>query len=211
MARAILSLPRPPPYECEALPDPIDANCEQPALRSGFRHTLPDWAEDNRVRLLSACLTLVRAWVRAGMPKVQPPERMGSFDAWAETMGGILSVAGVPDFLRNWPDTASEVNSTEGEWLEFVHEWQGKFAEDWVTSQELYDEVVCASGLYGSWATPRLLLGLFGRHPSNGSHTLGLALGKRKGTVLGGFKAEQLKPSGSHDKKTRWRLHQTGT
>ena len=44
-----------------------------------------------------AALTLIRAWIAAGRPKGK--KTLGKFEGWAEVMGGILQVAGVPGFL----------------------------------------------------------------------------------------------------------------
>ena len=78
----------------------LDPHEDQPWLREGFRHpNLLAWVWQNRARLVAACLTLGRAWVAAGRP--QHRKTIGSFEGWAEVMGGILEVAGVPGFLGN--------------------------------------------------------------------------------------------------------------
>jgi len=68
-----------------------------------FRHPkLRQWIDRNRGMLVLACLTLVRAWQADGEPL--PPAsvpRMGDYAPWVETVGGILEVAGIPDFLGN--------------------------------------------------------------------------------------------------------------
>jgi hypothetical protein len=185
----------------------IDANCEQPCLRKGFRHKLPDWAEQNRTELVTACLTLIRGWVAAGMPKVQPAEQMGSFECWAETMGGILSVAGVPGFMGNWPNVTMDVNSTESEWAEFIHKWSKVYRDKWVTSQELYDHVACDTSPHQVYELPELLPSVFSRQFKGApSHQLALGLSKRKHTVIEGFKIDCSASNHSHDRKTRWRL-----
>jgi hypothetical protein len=175
----------------------IDANCENPSQREGFRHRLPDWAVENRSQLVRACLVLIRAWVAAGMPK-QPPRQIGSFEAWAEVMGGILHVAGAPGFLSNWSAVLEDVNSTEGEWAEFVLAWYGQFAERAVTCSELYQTVCEYTGKLGS---------VF-RHDSkaSGANQLGFALSRKKGAVVAGYKVEHRPAGSSHDKIGRWQL-----
>ena len=78
----------------------LDSHEDQPWLRTGFRHPdLPAWVRQSRPRLVAACLTLGRAWIVAGMPRHQ--RTIGSFERWAEVIGGILDVAGVAGFLGN--------------------------------------------------------------------------------------------------------------
>jgi hypothetical protein len=59
----------------------LDAKCERPELRSGWR--IPDllsWARERRSDLLSACLTIVRAWIDAGKPMGN--YTLGSYEKW---------------------------------------------------------------------------------------------------------------------------------
>lgn len=81
----------------------IDPATERPELRRienpENAPSLEAWTKRNRGRLLSAVLTFVRAWVREGRPRGQ--EVFGSFDIWAQVVGGILDVAGIPGFLKN--------------------------------------------------------------------------------------------------------------
>jgi hypothetical protein len=185
----------------------IDANLERPEQRDGFKHRLPDWAFANRRDLVRACLVLVRAWVAAGMPKRQPPQQVGSFEAWAETMSGILTTVGITGFLENWGDGLNDLNSSEGEWAEFVHAWYGQFAEGWKTTKELY-ETLCMEYEYGRGSLRTGLLGsIFSRDSkAGGDHQLGLALSRKKNTVIGSYKIEHRAQNKSNDHKTRWRL-----
>lgn len=94
---------------------------------SGFRH--PDikrWTEEHRAALLSAVLTLIRAWHVAGRPS--GPDNFGSFERWSRIVGGILANAGVPGFLagmhewRNASNEAVDAWASHLDWLaqEFV-------------------------------------------------------------------------------------------
>ena len=57
------------------------------------------WVRANRGRLVAACLTLCRAWIAAGRPR--GTRSIGSYEAWAQVMGGVLGVAGIEGFLGN--------------------------------------------------------------------------------------------------------------
>ena len=91
----------------------LDPHEDQPWLREGFRHpNLLAWVWQNRARLVAACLTLGRAWIAAGMPRHQ--KTIGSFEGWAQVMGGILEVAGVPGFLGNLKEMYERADAEGG-------------------------------------------------------------------------------------------------
>lgn len=81
---------------------------------SDFRHPdLKGWAIENRRELAAACLTLISHWLggkgrmRADGTFARDEERhladrtLGSFERWAEVIGGILAAAEVHGFLGN--------------------------------------------------------------------------------------------------------------
>ena len=71
----------------------IDAKMEFPfeRPRTAFKHQdIRQWSRDNRGRLIWAALTMARAWISRGRPP--GAQVMGSYEAWAETIGGILQV-----------------------------------------------------------------------------------------------------------------------
>ncbi len=56
-------------------------------------------------QLIAALLTLACAWYEAGRPKpVEPLPRMASFQAWTDTVEGILHLVGLTNFLDNLDD-----------------------------------------------------------------------------------------------------------
>jgi hypothetical protein len=95
---------------------PREANPEDRDTQS-FRHPqLEDWTKANRAELVRAALTLVRAWFAAGRPRPSAGITFGSFEKWAETLGGIVETAGQPDFLGNLRAWRSESNLASGYW-----------------------------------------------------------------------------------------------
>lgn len=67
-----------------------------------FRHPdLEGWTRSNRAELLTAVLTLVRAWFSAGSPPPSKGVSFGSFEGWDRTVGGIIETAGIGGFLDN--------------------------------------------------------------------------------------------------------------
>ncbi|MDZ4683817.1 MAG: DUF3854 domain-containing protein, partial [Planctomycetaceae bacterium] len=75
----------------------LDCKIERPEERSGFRHPhLVDHVRRNRGRLLSAALTVLRAFHVAGRPSQRLPE-WGSFEGWSNLIRNALVWAGQPD------------------------------------------------------------------------------------------------------------------
>ena len=116
----------------------LDPHEDQPWLREGFRHAnLLAWVWQNRARLVAACLTLGRAWIAAGMPRHD--KTIGSFEGWAQVMGGILEVAGVPGFLGNLKDMYEKADAEGGVWRGFVGQWWDRFGTQEVSAADLYE------------------------------------------------------------------------
>ncbi|WP_414122808.1 DNA polymerase [Corynebacterium nuruki] len=100
------------------------SNDPHPESRNNFTiGNLKVWVAENRARVLGACLTLVQAWLDRGRPKPADVPRLGSFETWSETLGGILDVAGVPGFLdglaeqRAESDWSGQANEAHLAWL----------------------------------------------------------------------------------------------
>ncbi|SCG63994.1 DUF3854 domain-containing protein [Micromonospora halophytica] len=101
----------------------LKPNHDDPENRpaDSFRHpNLERWVRENRRELLAAVLTLARAWFAAGKPRMPRPAVFGSFTEWELVVGGILSHAGVPDFLVGREEWAKG-SSPESDW------WAGHF------------------------------------------------------------------------------------
>jgi hypothetical protein len=78
----------------------LESNLARPYDRQDFRHdNLRQWVEEHRPEVVGALLTILVAWHQAGRPK--GAARLGSFDAWAEIVGGALALAGVDGFMSN--------------------------------------------------------------------------------------------------------------
>lgn len=80
-----------------ALLGTIDPACENAEDRTGWTHDpLREWVRENRPRLYVAGLTLLRAFVVAGVPR-HDGAPMGSFEAWDRLVRGALLWAGAAD------------------------------------------------------------------------------------------------------------------
>lgn len=72
-----------------------------------FRHPgtsgldLGSWTRKHRRELMTAILTLVRAWFAQGQPRPKRGVSFGSFEVWEKITGGIVEAAGMTGFLDN--------------------------------------------------------------------------------------------------------------
>jgi hypothetical protein len=115
----------------------LDAKTDAPWLRAEFRH--PDllaWAKANRGELVWAALTLARAWLAAGRPP--GTARLGMYESWAATVGGILDVTGVPGLLANAKEFRAARADQVGEWRAFIAAWWARFAGREVGVRDLF-------------------------------------------------------------------------
>ena len=116
----------------------LDAHVERPWQRAGFRHPdLMTWVRANRARLVAACLTLCQAWIAAGRPR--GARTIGSYENWAQVLGGVLEIAGIEGFLGNL-DEMLEASDGEGAvWRSFVSAWWDRFGTAEVGTNDLYE------------------------------------------------------------------------
>jgi hypothetical protein len=98
----------------------MDAQDAKPFERTGFKHeNLKAWVTENRGGLLTALLTIARAWFVAGRPssKIRP---LGSFESWSTTIGGMLEHAGIQGFLANSHELYAQADGESGQWEGFL-------------------------------------------------------------------------------------------
>ena len=75
----------------------LDVLNERPEERTGFKHPdLLGWISQNRPRLLTAALTILSAYCRAGRPS-QGLSSYGSFEGWSSLVREAIVWAGQPD------------------------------------------------------------------------------------------------------------------
>jgi len=174
----------------------LDAHVDQPWRRGGFRHAnLLAWTRAHRAHLAAACLTLGRAWVAAGMPRHD--QTVGSFESWAEVMGGILEVAGVPGFLANLDEMYEAADAEGATWRVFVALWWERFGTAEVGTGDLYEMALNCE--------PPLPLGADGERSQR--TRLGRALGRMRDRVFAvGELRLRLVRSGERRRAQRWRL-----
>ena len=108
----------------------LDQGVERPYEQDIKQFQHPDiegYTIQNRGRLVSAAVALVRGWQAAPVPGVKT---LGSFEAWSEVIGGILQRAGYPGWLDN-RDVLFRLADRQGDQMRtFVAEWAKAFAVD---------------------------------------------------------------------------------
>jgi hypothetical protein len=159
----------------------LDAKVDAPWERSAFRHpNLLGWAKANRGQLVWAALVLCRAWVAAGRPA--GTQTLGMFEGWAEVIGGILDVAGVPGLLANAREFRAARADQAGEWRAFTLSWWQEYGERAVGVEELF---ALATG-------QKLLDSVLGDKGEKSQRIrLGLALAKAADRIYGAVRIER--------------------
>lgn len=155
----------------------LDAGIESPRLRTGFLHCdLEVWAMANRDMLVNACLSLIAAWIAADRPK--GPVRIGSFEAWSETISGILVTAGVPGFMANRQESLMAADQEGEDWRAFVSAWWTAHECAWVAVKDLVRIANDMTVFKGD---------------ENSAQSIGMALQRTKGAIFSGHKWERMK------------------
>jgi hypothetical protein len=100
----------------------MDAGVARPWMRTGFKHDdLLGWVKDHRSEILSALLTIVRAWFAAGRPSAKVL-LLGGFNDWTQKVGGVLEFAGVTGFLGNRAELYDSMDLGVAQWDSFLSE-----------------------------------------------------------------------------------------
>jgi hypothetical protein len=166
----------------------LDAKLDRPWLRDGFRH--PDirgWTKKYRGDFVGCALTLIQAWIAAGKP--EGDKTLGMFEGWAHTIGGILDVAGIPDFLGNLEKFYERADTETATWGEFIASWWNAKSKNEVKASDLWTLAVDAG----------LDLG------DKGEHSQKIRLGKLLCEM-----ADRVFTSGTKDNPLRLRLEDAG-
>lgn len=88
----------------------LDAQVAEAYTRTFLRPDLKAYVLEHRAELLTAALTMARAWVVARRPG-EPERRLGGFEDWTRVLGGILRYAGEDAFLGNLRTAQTAANS----------------------------------------------------------------------------------------------------
>lgn len=101
----------------------LQCDVEKPHLRGGFRYpNLMDHARQRRGELLSAALTVLKAYAVAGMPDVGLAP-WGSFEEWSRIVRGALVWCGLVDPALTRDELEEEADESATEHVRLVEGW----------------------------------------------------------------------------------------
>jgi len=118
----------------------IDAQQDRPHLRDGFRHEdLLGWTLEHRSEIVRAALVLWQAWLAEDRPRGGAVR--GSFQPWADALGGVLAVAGIDGFLANDAQVYDEADEESVMWRALVlRVWSILGQERWNSASDIADQ-----------------------------------------------------------------------
>ena len=175
----------------------MDAHTDKPWTRH-FKYDLEQWVPEHRGQIIAALLTIARAWFAAGKPSASIP-RLGSFQAWADTVGGILAHTGLVDgFLGNLDQLYEQADEDAMQWAAFLYAWHDTYKDDEVLTATIakdikagaLDDAIIGVQLYN--ALPDELSDL---HKGDLKKRLGKALSQRVGSQFDASGLHLLKSS----------------
>lgn len=162
----------------------LDAKQARPWQRQQFKHpALLSWVRANRGQLVHSLLTIARSWFAADCPKDESLPRLGSFESWTATIGGMVSHAGFGEFLGNLEELYEKAAEGEAEWEAFLEAWWRQRGEDSITGKSLAKLIEDESALKD--ALPAELAEALDKGGGAFTRKLGKALAKRVGTRYG--------------------------
>jgi len=165
----------------------LDAGMGRPWTRSTFRHKhLLRYVAKKRGEILAALLTLVRHWFARGCPQGDVP-KLGGFEEWSDTVGGVLHAAGVSGFLGNLDTLYDLVDEEENQWAAFLAAWFSTYTATAITVAVVVDDLR-REGSALRVVLPEELADALGQdEKGKGSFPkrLGKALSKRAGAIFG--------------------------
>jgi hypothetical protein len=180
----------------------LDAGVARPWQRDGFKHpNLLRHVLRHRGEFLAAILTAARAWFAADCPATTVP-KIGGFDEWTQTVGGILAYAGVGAFLDNLNQLYDEVDTDEVAWEAFLAAWHARFGEDAIRIAKVKDALTDGAVELRE-ALPEDLLEALDSQKGSFAKKFGRALAKRAGAVFGHFRLDR---AGTEGHSGLWRV-----
>jgi len=184
----------------------LDSESSKPWQRASdeFRHPdLIGWVMENREEILRAMLTVVSSWYQRGRPPGANAHPLGSFELWSETLGGILSHAGVTGFLGNLEEFYEQVDDTPQQWEGFFRSWHEKFESAPTTVDQIKKETTEQPEGTMVHSLPEILPG---PEDAQFSRSLGQQLKKLSGRVFGDYTLQRSSEGKDRTGRTFWRV-----
>jgi hypothetical protein len=97
--------------------------------------------------VLAALLGLIDGWVQAGRPEAPTKPRLGGFERWARTVGGILARAGATAWLTNYREWTQAADDRSADYEALVEAWWEKWRLTNVAAKDLLS-LASGAGLF---------------------------------------------------------------
>lgn len=128
----------------------MDAKVADPQARTGWRYDpLLPWVRANRPRLVSAGLTILRAYFTTGKKVRHEGSKKGSFEGWDDVIRGALLWLGVADPLANDKTVRTDSDADLETLTALLVAWKRAFGSEAVTLREAVDASI-GTGWAGS-------------------------------------------------------------
>jgi hypothetical protein len=119
-----------------SVPILLQPSDESPELRTAFAHpNLREYVRSNRRLILSCLLGMIANWEAAGRPRGR--QRLGGFEAWVESVGGILELHGYAQWLGNLREWQRSIDPHGEGMRAFVETWAERYGTLPVGAAEL--------------------------------------------------------------------------
>lgn len=173
---------------------------------SSFRHPgqsgldLGSWTRKHRRELMTAILTLVRAWFAQGQPRPARGVSFGSFEVWEKITGGIVETAGLTGFLDNLKVWRSESDFDTQYWTGHVKWLRELFGDSPFRTAQVREKALTDPQGYA--APPKL------DDPSEKGYgkALGEAYSRLRGRRYDGLWIERQ--GSAHGHVSQWRVYE---
>lgn len=173
----------------------LDSGLERPEERpaESFRHPkLVEWVRDNRASIAWACLTIIQHWIAIGKPAGKAT--LGTYEAWASVIGGILDAIRMPGFLANRAAFYEAADTETSAWGALVDAWWDAHRDARVGTSVLF---AIANQLDGFD---------FGKGSDRSQQvTFGMQLVKQRDRIYGD---RQIRAAGEYRRAKQWQLHE---
>jgi hypothetical protein len=187
----------------------LDAKTEKPWERKGFRHpNLKEYACENRGKLVSALLTLGRAWFAEGCPEAEDAPPLGGFEGWVSTVGGVLANLEMRGFLQNLNELYERSGDDAGDWEQFLATWREEYRDSPKKTAEIASELYRDEGKELRAALPEDLATLVEAKDPHLSRKLGKAFSAREDRRYGA-EGLHLRRAGKEQRAVRWTVAST--
>ena len=119
----------------------LDVDTERPEERQGFnRPDLLGYVRKHRGRLVGACLTILRAYIRAGRPELGLCP-MGSFEEWSKTVRAALVWTGAEDPYLTRKELRETADRDVDAWTSVLEAWYALHGSHPLTVPDLVDDM----------------------------------------------------------------------